>query len=155
MSDLQKVELPPAQITPIEGGSLIQIGDKVYHLAELQATAIQPHTTQLQPTAIANAPKPNPPSTWKDDPVALAMWIGGGVLVLLAIAFLADLFSPKTPVMPVAPAPTASPVAPAQPQTIIVQPPPPAQTQPYTRETCKPAGFLWLSQECTKTEGFN
>ena len=153
MSDLQKVELPPAQITPIEGGSLIQIGDKVYHLAELQSNAIQP-----QPVTAPTTIQPHPiktPSTWKDDPVALAMWIGGGVLVLLAIAFLADLFSPKTPVMPVAPAPTASPVAPAQPQTIIVQPPPPAQTQPYTRETCKPAGFLWLSQECTKTEGFN
>lgn len=74
----------------------------------------------------------------------LEQWIFIGCCCFVGTAglwLLSRLLFPPVPVTPPPPAPV-----------VIQAPPPPPPPSPVVERRCKPAGFLWMGEDCTETK---
>lgn len=126
---IQDYRLVKAQSSQAPNGQIIQVGERLYQVSEIQNTGI---SHPIYPSPI------QPVSPW-DNPkfvigFAVAGIIGSGlVAVVLVRAF--------------APVPTASP------STVIVQPPQP-ERRPYSRRECRASGLFGWGSDCQEERGY-
>jgi hypothetical protein len=126
-------------ITPYQTGEsrMVQVGDRVYSIVEIQPTAIQP-------TAPGTIPTPYHNGFWD---ALLWLGVGSGFILLFGLSAygLTRAFLVPTPATPVA-APT--------PQTIIIQPPPQVEKKPFARRECRADGLFGWGESCTEEKGY-